>query len=380
MKMRTMMIFGLLIFFLFDTATAQFSLYLEQKIPLQSEHVSCLKINSEGRFLAIGARSGNVYLFDISAKKLIRRFKAHTSQINGLVFDAKNQYLISGSDDKKIIVWDLYTGQVVSSIGDFKASILSVDLSPDDRLLAAAGDRDEIGLWDFPAGAMRGLLKGHRKGVIALSFSLSGDQLLSVGKDNLMIVWDVAKQQPVRKSEIASRTMNNSGIEVRSAAFSPDKYFVGVGMQERVLAKGGRQMIFKYNLGFYEWKTGSEIEVIQGNKCDINFFAISPDKNYAITDNSTLRQNRFSIWNIKTGVIDHNQPIDGKICAIEIALNGKWLAVAYDADGNTSAVNLWQISGIDGYQRFAMGAPIKSEGSSGFGAAMKITTPQQPLI
>lgn len=379
MKTRAFLIICWLLVQLYSTF-AQFSLYLEQTIPLKTERVSSLKINSEGRFLAIGAESGNIYLFDLQANKMIRRLKGHSGSVNSLVFDSKSQYLISGSDDKKIVIWDLYSGQGIKSIDDFEAAVRYMDLSPDDRLLAAGGTRDEIGLWDFPTGTIRGLLKAHKKAVIAVSFNLNGDQLLSIGKDKLMVVWDVAKQRLVRKNEIESKTMNNSGIEILSAGFSPDKYFVGVGMQEHVLAKGGRQMVFKYNLGFYDWKTGSEIELIQGNKCDIHFFAISPDKNYAITDNSTLRQNRFSIWNIKSGVMDHNQPIEGKITGIEIAQNGRWLAVAYEMNASGSAINLWQISGMDGYQRFATAGPIRSEGSSGFGAAMKITTPQNPLI
>jgi TolB-like protein len=167
---------------------------------------------------------------------------------------------------------------------------------------------------------------------------------------------------------------------VNSARFSFDKYFVGIGMQERVLAKGGKQMIFRYNLGFYEWKTGTEIEIIQGNKTDINFFAITPDKNYAITDNSTLRQNRLSFWNIKSGVIEQNYPIDGKISAIEISENGKWLAVAYAPRTSNSVINVWQISGMEGYQRFSSSSQIKSATSSGFGSSMKLTAPDAPLI
>jgi len=42
---------------LFNSAFAQFSLYLEHKIPLQKDQVSCLKINNDGRFLAFGTRS-----------------------------------------------------------------------------------------------------------------------------------------------------------------------------------------------------------------------------------------------------------------------------------------------------------------------------------
>ena len=364
----------------FNNAFGQFSLYLENKIPVHNDLVTCLKINNDGRFLAYGTKQGVIQVFDLSAKRVIHTLNYHRDQINCLIFDSKNQYIISGADDKKIVTWDLYSGQRIKIIEDFKSHVRCMELSPDDKILAAGGKKKEIFTWNFPSGFLKGILKGHKKDVISLSFNLNGNQLLSIGKDKFMIVWDVGKQQLVRKTEIESKTMNNSGIDVNSARFSFDKYFVGIGMQERVLAKGGRQMIFKYNLGFYDWKTGSEIEVLQGNKTDINFFAITPDKNYAITDNSTLRQNRLSFWNIKAGVIEQNYPIDGKMTTIGISENGKWLAVAYAPNSSNSLINVWQISGIEGYQRFSTSSQIKSTSSSGFGSSMKLTTPDEPLI
>jgi WD40 repeat protein len=370
----------IILLLLSTSAFGQFSLYLENKIPVNHNQVSFLKINSDGRFLAAGTKQGVVYIFDLQAKRLIHSLNCHRNQANCLLFDSKNQYVISGADDKKIVFWDMYSGQLIKMIEDFKSQVNCLALSPDDKMLVAGGSKDEIYAWEFPSGFLKGILKGHKNDVISLSFNLNGDQLLSIGRDKLMIVWDIGKQQLVRKTEIESKTMNNSGIDVNSARFSFDKYFVGIGMQERVLAKGGRQMIFRYNLGFYEWKTGTEIEVIQGNKNDINFFAITPDKNYAITDNSTLRQNRLSFWNIKSGVIEQNYPIDGKITAIEISENGKWLAVAYAPDASSSVINVWQVSGMEGYQRFSSSSQIKSATSSGFGSSMKLTTPEAPLI
>ena len=370
----------IILLLLFNNTFGQFSLYLENKIPVNRNQVSCLKINNDGRFLAAGTKHGVVYIFDLQAKRLIHSLNYHRSQVNCLLFDSKNQYVISGADDKKIVLWDMYSGQIIKTIEDFKSQLNCLALSPDDKMLVAGGSKNEIYTWEFPSGFLKGVLKGHKNDVISLSFNLNGDQLLSIGRDKLMIVWDVGRQQLVRKTEIESKTMNNSGIDVNSARFSFDKYFVGIGMQERVLAKGGKQMIFRYNLGFYEWKTGTEIEIIQGNKTDINFFAITPDKNYAITDNSTLRQNRLSFWNIKSGVVDQNYPIDGKISAIEISENGKWLAGAYAPRTSNSVINVWQISGMEGYQRFSSSSQIKSATSSGFGSSMKLTTPDAPLI
>jgi len=248
--------------------------------------------------------------------------------------------------------------------------------------LAASGNKNEIYLWEFPICTLKGKLKGHKKNVVAVAYNVNGDQLLSVGEDRQMIVWNVNTLQIMRKTSIEARTMKGSGIDIKSAAFSFDSHFAGVGIQEHMLAKGGRRMIFKYNLSFYDWKTGAEIETLEGNRKDVDFFAISPDKNYVITDNSTLRKNQLSFWNIQKGIIEQNYPIEGKISAVAFSEDGKWLAVGYqDADNKfKSYTNVWQLSGIEGFQRFASDQRVRSSGTTGFGAAMKLTTPEEPLI
>jgi WD40 repeat protein len=361
---------------------AQFNLYLESKIPVSTEKVCCIQISSDGRFLAYGDKSGRVYVWDIGAKRLLHELKQHRGQVEALVFDTQQRSLISGGTDRKIVVWDLYSGEAQQMIKDFGSPVRWLAMSPDDRLLAASGNKKEINLWEFPLCTLKGKLKGHKKNVVAVAFNVNGDQLLSVGEDRQMIVWNVNKLQIIRKTSIEARTMKGSGIDIKSAAFSFDSHFAGVGIQEHMLAKGGRRMIFKYNLSFYDWKTGAEIETLEGNRKDIDFFAVSPDKNYVITDNSTLRNNQLSFWNIQKGIIEQNYPIEGKISAMAVSEDGKWLSVGYqDADNKSrSYTNVWQLSGIGGFERFASDQPVRSSGTTGFGAAMKLTTPEEPLI
>jgi len=366
----------------FTNLFGQFSLYMENNIPVQAEKVGAIKISKDGRFLAFGDQKGSLTIWDLDAKRELHTIRIHKKQINSIIFDSSNQRLISCSDDKKIAILDLYSGQTEKIIDGFKSQVKCLDLSPGDKTLASGGKKNEIYLWEFPFGSLKGKLKAHKKDVLSLSFNVNGNQLFSVGRDRLMVVWDVGRQQLIRKTEIESKTIKNSGIDIHSAHFSSDKYFVGIGMQEHVLAKGGRGMKFKYNLAFYDWKTGSEIEILEGHRKDVDFFAISPDKNYVVTDNSTLRANQISFWNIQKGIVEQNYPVEGKITAIEMSENGEWLAVANTEDEKNlkSFVSVWKLSGIEGYKRFDTNPNIVSAQKSGFGSAMKLNTPEQPLI
>ncbi len=364
------------------TGLAQFNLYLENQISVPANEVTCIQISQDGRFLAYGDGGGTLFIRDIRANRQLHTIKAHRGAIRALLFDSKQQRIVSGGEDRRIYIWDLYSGQQEKELREFGSSVTDLSLSPDDRMLAASGSKKEIYLWEFPMGILKGQLKGHKKDVTGIAFNVTGDQLLSVGEDRLMIVWDVNRLSISRQTSIEARTIPESGIDIKSADFSFDRYFVGVGIEEHMLAKGGRGMVFKYNLSFYDWRTGAEIETLTGNRKNIDFFAISPDKQYAITDNSTLQNNSLAFWHIQKGIVEQSYPIEGEITSLAISEDGGWLAVGYrdEQSRGESHVNVWQLSGIEGYERFATGETVRSQGDTGFGASIQITTPDEPLI
>jgi len=378
MRLITAALIGL---FHCSTLFAQFSWYLEQQIPVSAGEVTSIALSGDGRFLAFGDQRGHVHVWDVEAGRALHDAGGHNGSVDVVLFDSKNRLLISGGTDGNIRIWDLYSGRPEKTISDFRSRILDLTLSPDDRFLAAAGNRNELYVWEFPMGTLKGKLQGHRKKVAGAAFSINGDQILSVGMDRQMIIWSLNTLGIVRKTDIEARTIRGSGIDVKTAAFSFDRQFVGVGIEEHILAKGGRSMIFKYNMSFYDWKTGGEIATLSGNRKDLAFFSISPDKKYVITDNSTLQTPRLSIWNIQSGLIEQNYPIGGPMSCAAFSQDGRWIAVGYrdPQNGSRSHVNVWRISGMDGYSPFAS-SEVKSATPSGFGSSVKLTTTAEPLI
>ncbi len=378
--MRRLLLFFVVSAFVLP-AFSQFSLYLESRVPVQSREVTTAVFSPNGRFLAAGTQEGDIIIWDNSAGRQFRVLKGHKGAILSLLFNSSTDILISGGSDKTVCVWDLYTGSLNRSLKEYRGEIRSLSLSPDDRILAAAGARNEIVLWEFPAGKLKSRLEGHKGDIKAIGIHRNGMQLLSVGSDRRMITWNIQTFEPVRTVTIESRTMQGSGLDVLSGAFSADMAFCGLGIQERILAKGGQRMIFKYNLAFYDWQTGAEIQILDGNRKDINFFVISPDKKYVITDNSTLQTGQLAFWNIRNNLIEQRYPVEGSISAIAASVSGEWIAAAYsnERDRRQSHINIWKVSGIDGYKAFS-DTPVRTEQASGFGAAMKLTTSEEPLI
>lgn len=105
--------------------------------------------------------------------------------------------IATASKDGTVNLWDL-NGQrltplqgVLSQIRH-DARVWSVDFNPaNDQLLATASEGGTIKLWDID-GQLHNTLSGHTKGVISASFSPDGQFLVSAGRDNNLILWNLA--------------------------------------------------------------------------------------------------------------------------------------------------------------------------------------------
>lgn len=328
---------------------SQVLVYMDQKIPVKTNEVSVMEISKNGRFIAVGLnKGGKIILWDLTTRHQLHELKQNSNDcITSLLFDSKNQFLISGSKDKKIILWDLYSGKQHKIITNYNGRIFHMALNAEENTLSVCGSKKEIHLYNFPEGSVKGVLKGaHKKGTFFTAFNRSGNQLVSIGYDNNMVFWDPYKLILIRKTELSPNTIPESGITITSASTSTDKNIICVGYEELKLAKGGQQMIFKYNIALYDWETSMLIKTIKGNARRIDFLSISEKGNFCLTDNSTLRENKISIWNTETGGEEHRQVIEGDVIDLTLSENGKWMAVAHLTESGGSSVNMYKVSGL----------------------------------
>jgi len=400
------MIFLLILPFLVGNATAGIDLSLKQQIPVIASKVTAIRIGPDSKFMAYGDDNGLIYVCDLPQMKQIHRLDYHEKEITCLLFDPEHEYLISGSNDKKIAVWNLNSGNLEIKINDFKDELRCLVLSPDHQILAACGEKKEIYLWEYPLGKQRGRLKGHDKDAVFIAFNQNGSQLLSIGEDKNVITWDLNDLKPARKVQINPQIFENSGSDIVSAAASPDRSFLAVGLEERVLKKGFNRptdlsgfaddprsgmrpaqpgsvthdMVFNYYIAFYDWETGAEIEMLSGQGKNIDYLAITPDKYYVVADNSTLKKNRLGFIDIKRGIIELVYPMDGAVSKVAFSQDGKWMAAGQtvDAESLESYVNIWSLEGIDAYVQVEGGKPVYSPGP--FGPSFSITSSDDPVL
>jgi WD40 repeat protein len=102
-------------------------------------------ISDDGRQILIGDINGRVYLTNDKGE-ILMVYKAHTKQINDIVFYPDQKYFIVTSLDGKASIWNL-NGNIVQMLEGHRGSISSVDISSDGNYIITTGRDDTHKLW-----------------------------------------------------------------------------------------------------------------------------------------------------------------------------------------------------------------------------------------
>eukprot|EP00344_Euplotes_crassus_P007599 CAMPEP_0197010058 /NCGR_PEP_ID=MMETSP1380-20130617/52577_1 /TAXON_ID=5936 /ORGANISM="Euplotes crassus, Strain CT5" /LENGTH=282 /DNA_ID=CAMNT_0042431711 /DNA_START=1053 /DNA_END=1901 /DNA_ORIENTATION=- len=201
--------------------------------------VTTLCISNNFKFLATGGYSGDVRVWEIRSRELISHLKEHTSTvtkvevleddihllscardkailcwdlknekrvsnhtqrmggINGFSFNPENQNkVLSVGQERKVTYWDLSKSEAegvvdTSSNPSESDEQFSIDISKDGRYFVTGGALGILRIWDYVEGKIVSEQAGHSNTITSVSFTPDGKQVISTGRDGLVLVWNV---------------------------------------------------------------------------------------------------------------------------------------------------------------------------------------------
>ena len=328
-------------------------LYLEHKITGRGGKITALAFSPDGVLAAYGSRNGEVSIIDLASGEPEKIFAGARKEITAIAFSPDSRYAVVAQKGKGVLLLDLgddpMQSRPANGAGDLqlkeaKGRIDVLEFSGDGKYLAAGGDRDKIYIWEIPSGQMRSKLEGHEKDILAIAFDQRERRVISVGKDRKMIIWDAPSMKPLRRYNLEAGTMPGSGVDVTAARISADRLFVAVALDEHIMRKGGRGMIFEYHLAFFDVSKGVLLKTLEDNNRKIDHLALFPGNCFVAFDNSTLQSKAIALGNIEAGSIDLSYSMRAECKHLEFSPDGRWLAGVADAEGGSeSDLHFWTV-------------------------------------
>jgi len=174
------------------------------------------------QLLFAGSLDKTAKLWALKNNKLLNTFTGHIDYINCVKSLNAAQHGLTGSGDRTIREWDYNTKTMVRKFNCISACH-SLVIAPDDSFILSGHMDGTVKLWasnDKPEK----VFDMHEDKVLQIKM-IKNDQILSLGKDETIKLFDLRKEQPIY-------TINSSKIPQyceSSIAVSPDNKYFAVG-------------------------------------------------------------------------------------------------------------------------------------------------------
>jgi len=110
--------------------------------------ITCIKAGNNKKFFVSGDQDGEVRVWEVKTKELVNQFKEHIGAITDLHIHKDDSHIFSSSRDKSIFVWDLKRQKRVSAHFQKMGAINSMAVTNDHLQILSVGSNKQIVQWD----------------------------------------------------------------------------------------------------------------------------------------------------------------------------------------------------------------------------------------
>ena len=211
------------------------------------QYVHAVSFSPDGRLLATGSSDHTIRIMDADSGELLQTLSEHTDAVLSVRFSQDGKRLLTAGYDDSAKVWELSTGKVLQTLQGHSWWVWAAEFSPDARRIVTASQDGKAIVWEQGATGTYEILTEftkHRGPLYAAQFSPDGNQVATAGYDRRVLLWNPEKVEPVDISRRLDalpdppapyRELAVHDGPVRSVAFAPDGSVVVSGGQDNVI-------------------------------------------------------------------------------------------------------------------------------------------------
>ncbi len=121
-----------------------------------------VRVGSPVYDIDLSIRRGNIFvctrgneLLEINTKgAVVKRYVAHTAQVNSMAISPDKSVIATSGDDKRVYLWNSKTGDTIASLTGHDWKVNHVSFSPDGRFLISAGNKGKVVVWSMDSMKM----------------------------------------------------------------------------------------------------------------------------------------------------------------------------------------------------------------------------------
>ena len=136
------------------------------------------------------SRDRSFLCWDLRREKRISNHTQRMGGMNAIALSRDQTQVMTVGQERKITYWDLREANPVQ-VADHEGEARCIAVSYTGQFIATGSNDQLVRLWDYATGRkiMDGV--GHSGPVLSVAFSPDDRQLISVGEDGCVFVWNV---------------------------------------------------------------------------------------------------------------------------------------------------------------------------------------------
>ncbi len=184
--------------------------------------IFCVNPSPDGRLLAAACDDGNIYIFDVPSRKMLRTIPTGAESANFVGWSSDQSEIATADGNGNLKTWDAADGSEKLSIPAHAGEAFCAHYTPNDGALISSGSDEMIYMWDRASGKKIRTFAGHERDAEQIAVSPDGRQFASASSDGTLRLWDVETGKELKKWDLEDS-------RVLCAAFSADGRHIAAG-------------------------------------------------------------------------------------------------------------------------------------------------------
>ena len=205
--------------------------------------IECIALSPSADWVLSSSWDKTLRLWNLKTGDVISKFVGHTGDVLCVALSPGGKVVASGSRDKTVKLWSVrgectFTSPESESHDGWVTDVKFVRTdgsAENDFVIATSGSDAKVKVWRFTVinsvvdGRVTATLDGHTGPVQSLTVSPDGSLCASGGKDGIIFLWDVSKEQVEKVFVI------DCGTALNHIAFCPAHYWISAATAEGIL-------------------------------------------------------------------------------------------------------------------------------------------------